>query len=180
MIKVQHLNSSYKLQISNLIDKDNIWFKFDTGAINTVISLKALISTKKIQYVDKNSLKERLRVGIPTKPFKSASGDDMIGYLCKATNVEIDNVVLNQFYYYLTLNTEYPIALLGDDFISCCNFTHSTHSDIIIKSFDSANYKIKHSTDALSENEISLAFSLTDEVLEANYIKSKLGEYKNI
>ena len=86
----------------------------------------------------------------------------MIGYLCNATDVKVNSTILKQFYYYLIFNVEHKIALLGDDFISCCTFVHSANSDIIIQAFDSDNYTMKQNTYALSEDEISSALSVAD------------------
>lgn len=162
MIKVQHRNSAYRLQLSNLINNDSIWFKFDTGAINTIVSLEALVNSKKLQSFDKKTFIANLRKGTLTKDFTSASGNLMKGYLCKATDVRIGGTIFGQFYYYLIVDINHPIALLGDDFISCCNFVHETNSDIIINGFEDNNYTINQNTYALSEEEISLALLEAD------------------
>lgn len=175
MIKIHYGNSAYHIKLLNLINNKVTVFKFDTGAINTIISFEALVDGKMLKQIDKQNFMNSLRKNIPTKDFRSASGNYMKGFLCKATDVKIGDAILSKFYYYLVFNINHKIALLGDDFISCCNFIHESNSDIIINDFDDDNYTINQNTYALSEDEITLALLEADnEVAKANYIKTKL------
>jgi hypothetical protein len=45
-------------------------------------------------------------------------------------------VLIKDFYFYLTLEGRNTLALLGNDFISCCDFRHLINGDIIIDNFD--------------------------------------------
>lgn len=156
MIKVHYGRSTYYTKLRNLTD-NVIIIKFDTGAVNTVISLEALTNNKNI---DKNKLIKQLENSKKSHIFKSASGNDMIGYLCNASNVKISGVNIKDFYYYLIVNTEQSLALLGDDFISCCSFNHSINSDIIINAFNDKLYKDKQLDTYIDELELHELLSL--------------------
>ena len=144
MIKAYHSRASYYLKLKNLNSYNNniIAIKFDTGAVNTIISLEALCGSKAcnkqkiIQYVQGCG-------NLHTKNFKSASGNNMTGVLCHAKNVKLSGCNIEDFYYYLIINVNESIALLGDDFISYCNFTHQVGKDIDIVGFDRENYRNK-------------------------------------
>lgn len=74
--------------------------------------------------------------------FESASGHVMKGYWIKATDVVVDSTYIKEFYYVLLIDVEKRVALLGDDFIAGCSFTHSAGNDILITAFD-AEYQKK-------------------------------------
>lgn len=63
--------------------------------------------------------------------FTSASGHKMYGIRSIFHDVRISGVKLEKFYFYLLLGSNRPIALIGDDFISCCSFTHEPKQDIL-------------------------------------------------
>lgn len=77
--------------------------------------------------------------------FYSATDGKMGGYLVKAENVMLYNTVLKVFYYYLILDNSLDKALLGDDFISCCTFSHQPKSDIVINTIDMKMYSASYS-----------------------------------
>jgi len=156
LIRDVYGRSAYHISMMNLTKAQDsvINIKFDTGACSTIISLNTLMDTD-----DENKLK-RFILGIPKdiprKGFRSASGNTMYGILCEAKNVKLSGVTLEHFYYYLIIeykdrdeckNCKYSekgnrrLALIGDDFISCCGFNHSKNSDIIINSFDKDIYE---------------------------------------
>lgn len=164
MISVDYRKSSYRLTISNLLNSENndlIMFKFDTGAVQTIISIEALLDDIELENIDKNRIKitfeNKFKTHIKTV-FKSASGTDMAGYLCKSRNVLVDETEFKEFFYYLTFDTNRKLALLGDDFISCCDFVHSAGNDILIRGFDRARYTGQHKSGSITNDEISLAF----------------------
>jgi hypothetical protein len=113
--------------------------KFDTGAINTVISLKRMVCGKEY-YIKRINKYIADRGNVIRKIFFSASGHELIGYLCKASFVEISGSMVNVFYYYLILDGERDISLLGNDFISACDFNHKRLQSIRIDYFDEKAY----------------------------------------
>lgn len=156
-ITADYYNAAYHMLLSfsgNI--EDAISFKFDTGAVDTAISFEALLAGKRHQ-ADKEIFIQKLRSDIPTKKFISASGDSMEGYLCEASDIFISGSMLPKFYYYLVLDVKKEVALLGDDFISCCGFRHNVKDSIIIESFDSSEYMKNHKPKALSSEELMLA-----------------------
>lgn len=51
-------------------------------------------------------------------------------------DIRLSDVCIKEFYFYLALDVNRPVSLLGDDFISCCKFEHEIGSDIIIHRYD--------------------------------------------
>lgn len=131
------LTGSYRTSLDlQKNDKDFVSIKFDTGASDTIITTSAL-GLDSIQT-------EILRKGVQTSKLKgtiftSASGNQFIGYPCYCDDLKIGDVQIRRFYYYIVFS-DMPKALLGDNFISCCTFTHSFKSDIIVTSFHSEEY----------------------------------------
>lgn len=74
------------------------------------------------------------------KTFFSASGHELTGYLCKASNIEISGSVVKDFYYYLIFDGERDISLLGNDFISACYLNHQKFQSIKIDHLDEQAY----------------------------------------
>jgi len=129
-------NSYFYFYLSEVVDKD-IKVKFDTGAAASIITSKALgigaVQSEHIaDYIDKKRITKRL--------FKSATDTEFCGYLCSCSDVKINGVPLKKFYFYLVLNDSVNKALLGDDFISCCTFSHQPQSDICITAIDMDSY----------------------------------------
>ena len=135
-IRYAEKESYYTVRLSGLND-DIITGKFDTGAVATIITSKKLgLSDDQVE-----RLKEYFKTsGIEPENFYSAPDGKMGGYLVKAENVMLYGTVLKSFYYYLILDNRLDKALLGDDFISCCTFTHKPKSDIIITTIDMDMY----------------------------------------
>lgn len=139
MIKVKYNRdlSIYTLRLDNfsLGDTDTVFLKFDTGAVNTVIGVRVLF-----EYLSKNDLSTLIKSfeasSIEKQCFKSASGNDLSGYPCVVHNIEISGEHFDNFCFYLIVNSTRRIALLGDDFISHCDFKHNKQQDIIISDFD--------------------------------------------
>ena len=59
-----------------------------------------------------------------------------------AHNVTIGNTVFPEFHYYLVVENQRDVALLGYDFTDCCKSTHDPHGDIIVTEFDDLVYGI--------------------------------------
>lgn len=166
MIKVKYNKqlSIYMLRLDNfsLGDTDTIFLKFDTGAINTVIGIRVLF-----EYLSKNDFNKLLEAlkesGIEAESFKSASGNELLGYPCVVHNVEISGEHFENFCFYLIINSDRNIALLGDDFISHCDFKHKKQGDIIISDFEDASMyeSFRRGSKVLELNEIVKSINST-------------------
>ena len=148
--------STYTLVLSDIEFSDGISLnmKFDTGAVRTVISIWSLFQHLSINTI--NRLKEGFEnAGIKSKEFSSASGNELKGYPCVIHNAKLNGVVIKDFCFYLILDTRRKIALIGDDFVSCCDFHHIIDGDIVIDSFDSdlayEKFKLDHEPFELNE-----------------------------
>ena len=104
--------------------------KYDTGAKCSVISAGMFDDTLTDEgltqiknYCETNSNhKER---------FISASGHTFDGYLITAHDVKIGKTHMQEFRYYLVVENQRDIALLGFDFIDNCEGSFEPHSDIL-------------------------------------------------
>ena len=72
---------------------------------------------------------------------RSASGDQIIGYLCHLNNVLLDKQIIKSFYFFLVPNEKSQDSLLGNYFLYHCSYAHHTNGDIVIESFNSESYE---------------------------------------
>ncbi len=145
-------NSYFYFYLSEIVDKD-IKVKFDTGAAATIITSKALgISTSQTEYIA-NYIEKK---GMAKRFFKSATDTEFYGCLCSCSDVKINDVPIKKFYFYLVLNDSVNKALLGDDFISYCTFSHQSQSDIYITAIDTDLYALSYenSLDCIDVEEV--------------------------
>ena len=134
------------------LGKFSFIIKFDTGARDTVISSDVFHGD--ISDNERNKLITKLdSMNLRTKNFVSASGDEFKGYLVKARSISFERCKLPFFYYYLVVKNKRVIALLGEDFVDKCRFTHEPNDDICITQFDDISYNADLSG-AISEDEL--------------------------
>ncbi len=128
--------------------------KFDTGAIETVVSIETI--TGALSDVKRKAIKQYIsNKRITPKEFKSASGHPFYAYPSYMTNMIIGEFMFDKFFYFLVvdkLHKNRKIALLGDNFIDCCGFSKEPHDNIIISKFDLSSYCIDNN--ALPTDEI--------------------------
>lgn len=118
-------------------DKDFVSMKFDTGASDTIITTGAL----GLDGIQADTLLRSIQNGkVKANQFTSASGDSFIGYPCFCDDIRIGDVRVGRFYYHVVFN-DMPKALLGDDFISCCTFSHGFKGDIVVTAFQAMEYE---------------------------------------
>lgn len=89
--------------------------------------------------------------------------------------MKIGNIAIPEFHYYLTVGVERRTFLLGDDFISCCTFSHAYNSDILINGFNNKVYveKFKHKK-FLTDKDIVEIFEMAEAIESAT--KSNIFE----
>lgn len=109
--------------------------KFDPGANQSIISVDFL--TDDLSDDQKKRFIELIKARYtPKGEFISASGSPFQGYLVHAKNVLVGGELFADFYYYLILENDRILALLGEDFLDNCGYRHVPHGDIEIISFD--------------------------------------------
>lgn len=119
-----------------------ITFKFDTGATDTMITVNALFTNSKIAkkavwFLNRcYSNKEKYA----SKCLRAASGSKMKGILCSVNDFAFNGLKSFKFYFYLIFSTANPKALLGVDFIRCCDFNCKIGQDIEITKFYNGIY----------------------------------------
>ncbi|MBQ6735581.1 MAG: hypothetical protein IJR00_11830 [Lachnospiraceae bacterium] len=156
MIKAIENSGAYYMGLANLDDSGSvITMKFDTGAINTIISLNALVSTN----IDKERFLAEICNKTQKKLFRSASGNEMQGFLICAKNVLLSGTPIEQFFYYLIVDIEENIGLIGNDFISKCRFHHEVDDDIEITFFHQKRYQ-DDTKQAITNDEVNAILQL--------------------
>lgn len=140
-----------------IVDDSSVYFKFDTGADHSIINVSSLFSSdylaeRVVLYV--KELTEK-KIGIPGA-FRSVSGDFTDGILCYVPDFKFNEEIF-PFYFYLITSTAYKKALIGVDFISCCDFSCESGKDIIIEKFHNSRY-----IGALSFQEKEKAINMND------------------
>lgn len=92
---------------------------------------------------------------------KSASGDDMFGFLTDMGKISIGDADFEHFYYYFVPKNKTAFALMGNDFLHHCEYKHNIGGNIVITGFDEDGYINSHK-EALTQNEIkSLIHGIT-------------------
>lgn len=164
MIRARHTAAGYFLKLRHCLDGADysVTLKFDTGADCSIITLDTLLSDRN---VERSRIVDKLKKKYAIYEFMAATGDKMHGFLTKLENVVLAGVRLREFYFYLIVDAKKKTALLGDDFISCCTFSHAADDDIIVSAFNANMYKQKAFNDYLDANEIAeiLAESVSDQ-----------------
>lgn len=137
--EAEHIRGAYVFMVSGIRpDDDIVYVKFDTGAMNTVISINAIAGDKDAQ----DQVREYIeKTGIPKEVFRSASGHEMTGVRVNAENVRFGNFLVPSFNYYLVLDVDTNVALLGDDFIRYCKFSHMVEGAVIVDKVDFSMYQ---------------------------------------
>ncbi|MCR5053774.1 MAG: retropepsin-like domain-containing protein [Lachnospiraceae bacterium] len=136
-----------------------VQLKFDTGAINTVISSEVYygsisddVQKKIVSSLDLRKVKK--------KEFTSASGGTFVGYLVSANNFRMGDVIIPAFRYYMIIENKRTVALLGEDFIDACRYEHDSYGDVVIHEIDEKYFEDSEGT--ISEEDM---ISVIDEIL---------------
>ena len=127
-------NKEYKLF------RQHIVFKFDTGAAATVLSLGALLNTQTIELCRGANIKFGSTDSVK---LNSAFGHHTDGYKACIKGVRVAGTFFENFYFYFLPNVLEFTALLGDDVISCCSFTHEPLGHILCD-INMACYQKRH------------------------------------
>lgn len=109
---------------------------FDSGASNTIISIKALYGDiTDTQYkIIKNALESK---GSTAKAFSSVKEkNDTPAMFCTLPAIKIGSIIIHNFPFYLMDNRERAIVLIGNDFLSSCDITQCKDSVLNIYNFD--------------------------------------------
>lgn len=158
------------------ICKDNVLIPFqcDTGASYTSISALALnnkyYDPEKAYKVEEQLLKRSDLYTLSqkkkfVKTFTSATGEKVYGFLTDIGNVSIGDLELKHFYYYFVPKNNSAFALLGNDFLNNCEFTHKFDGNIVVNRFNEDEYYLSHNI-AISSVELNLLIEKVSEELD--------------
>lgn len=141
IVKYNKPYNAYDVLLSFQENFNDVQMFFDTGASKTIITLKEFLRHHEyIKHKDEiiNQLKNSSCLRVEPR---SASGDQIIGYLCHLNNVLLDKQIIKSFYFFLVPNEKSQDSLLGNDFLHHCSYAHHTNGDIVIESFNFESYE---------------------------------------
>ena len=134
--RYQKKTSVYTIRLTqhNVGDTKSILFKFDTGAVSTIIGVRTLFDT-----ITEEQIKEFRRyfseAHVKEQEFSVATGHKLHGYPCAFSDIMLSDEHIEWFPFYLILDTDRKVALIGNDFITHCAFDHKPDDDIIIHDY---------------------------------------------
>ncbi|MBR0090677.1 MAG: hypothetical protein IJP92_03150 [Lachnospiraceae bacterium] len=138
MIRAQYQKktSVYTIRLTqhNVGDTKSILFKFDTGAVSTIIGIRTLFDTiTEEQIIEFRKYFSEAQV--KEQRFSVATGHKLHGYPCAFSDIMLSGEQIDWFPFYLIMDTDRKVALIGNDFITHCAFDHKPDDDIIIHGY---------------------------------------------
>ena len=161
LTEVNYDGRSYNVKVRG-IHANPLLAKFDTGAVATTISLSSLCTDYDSQ-VDNCLLQHAKKRGLKPVHFTAANGTDVKCYRAYAKNVRVGNIIIPEFHYYVPVGVKRKSFLLGNDFISCCGFSHKCQGNILINSFNAEEYASSFAHgDYLTDEDITEIFEMVE------------------
>lgn len=125
--------------------------KFDSGAAISIIGLerfgRELQDKLFLDFFDKY-IKDN---GIDKKVYTAANGQEIETYPCTIDKISLDGTDIINFRFGLVLTQKSNRFLLGDDFISCCEFQHMIGGSILVNDFSQSRYEAYTSKTKLAD-----------------------------
>ncbi len=141
VVKYNKPYNAYDILLSFQESFNDVRMFFDTGASKTIITLKEFLRHREyIKHKDEIIKQLKNSSCLRVEP-RSASGDQITGYLCHLNNVQLDKQVIKSFYFFLVTNEKSQDSLLDNDFLHHCSYTHHANGDVVIESFNSESYE---------------------------------------
>lgn len=117
--------------------------KLDTGASNTVISVKSLLEFGIINENDIPHIIHSINSSDTYATYyKSATGHSLAGFPCHLKNIFLSNELIEDFYFHIILNDTDNINLLGADFIRFCQVRKEVNNAFELYNLDTNLYKL--------------------------------------
>lgn len=131
--------------------------KFDSGAAISIIGLERfgrelqdkLFVDFFINYTKDNS--------IDKKVYTAANEQEIETYPCMIDKISLNGTDIINFRFGLVLTQKSNRFLLGDDFISCCEFQHMIGGPILINNFSQSRYESSVSNTKLANLTVILS-----------------------
>lgn len=163
--------NAYVAYTSSFTDIEVKPMKIDMGASSTVLSIATALGrpVSKSEYPKFRKTLEK--VSLAKKSFKTATDNNVIGYLTLRKNVIFPGLVIPKFFYYIILNPEDKF-LVGLDILERCDFHHNMYGDFVITDFDYASYEKYYMNfydkkiESLKDSTESIDELLSDEIMQ--------------
>lgn len=131
----------------------NLKLIFDTGAADTIISTSSLYTSRMCAEADKLEWDSACSRRILAK---SAFGDSYYAYRVCLNRIRLSGAVLDNFYCYLVPDASVSVALLGNDFLNYCRYSHDNMGRDIDFHLDKDAYEASFSPSECSPRLMSL------------------------
>lgn len=148
--------------------------KFDSGASVSIIGLARFGTKINNERFIEEFLKYTKRHKINSEKYTVANGQSIITYPCIIDSISLDGIIISNFMFRIILDKEANRFLIGDDFISCCKFTHEIGGAIEISEFSQSRYDIKHNKVMVDLKEVLRGY--TQEEAAAAFIHKWINE----
>lgn len=114
--------------------------KFDSGAAISIIGIERFgIAFQEQQFID-FFIQYVQDKGIDKRIYSVANGQEIETYPCIMDKISIDGTDIQNFQFGLVISQKSNRFLMGDDFISCCDFNHGIGGSIYISKFSYSKY----------------------------------------
>ncbi|MBD5452066.1 MAG: hypothetical protein HDR25_05450 [Lachnospiraceae bacterium] len=124
--------------------------KFDSGAAISIIGLERFGRELQDKLFIDFFMKYTKDKGIDKKVYTAANEQAIETYPCMIDKISLDGTDITNFRFGLVLTQKSNRFLLGDDFISCCEFAHKIGGSISINNFSQSRYEASVSNTKLA------------------------------
>lgn len=140
MIEFRYKKPAYYVGVINNLFGLRTLAKFDSGAAISIIGLERFgIELQNKMFLD-FFVKYALDNGINKEIYTAANEQKIEVYPCVIDDISLDGEIVLNFRFGLVSEQKSNRFLLGDDFVSCCDFRHSIGSSIVVDNFSQSRY----------------------------------------
>lgn len=140
MIEFRYTKHAYYAGVINNFLGLRTLAKFDSGAAVSIIGIERFgIEFQEQQFLDFFTRYARNN-GIVKRVYSVANGQEIETYPCVMDRLSLDGTDIRNFRFGFVISRKSNRFLLGDDFISCCDFNHAIGSSINICKFSHSRY----------------------------------------
>lgn len=140
MIEFRYTKPAYYAGVINNYFGLRTLAKFDSGAAISIIGIERFgIAYQErhfieffIKYMQDNDISKRI--------YSVANGQEIETYPCIMDKIYLDGTDIYNFRFGFVTSKRSNRFLIGDDFISCCDFSHAIGGSINIRNFSHSKY----------------------------------------
>lgn len=154
MINFRYIKHAYYTPFYDAVANFSKVAKLDTGAALSVLGAASVCSKIDVLLFCDKVKQRAAELQVEQKYLTAANGSQFEIIPCRLQNVYLDRTLIQEFKFGLYLNPNSNTFLLGDDFLSCCEFNHTIGGPIQITDFSVDRYKQKNNNVAVNLSDI--------------------------